>query len=371
MNFQPLTHFLDTLEEKVATPGLSCMVSYRHKPVYEYHTGHCDPEGTKVPDQDTLYNIYSVSKMFTCSAALQLMEQGEFLLYEPIWKYLPEFRHMKYKNERGEVCDLLGDVTIENLFTMTAGFNYDFEKPWIAKAREATDGRCPTRETIAFLAEQVLDFLPGTRWQYSFAHDILGALIEVISGMSLGEYMQKNIWGPLGMKDTGYHRTPEKEARMAAQYHYNFNTEQSDLVSLDNEYKLGPEYESGGAGIISSVKELMLFAEGLCSGKVISPRTMDLMRTNHLSQDMLTRDFTWAQHAGYGYGLGVGTMMDPAKGSSLGSVGEFTWHGAAGSNIWVDPQEEVSIAYTQHVIYGNMPYYLPKLRNVVYHCLGY
>jgi CubicO group peptidase (beta-lactamase class C family) len=142
-------------------------------------------------------------------------------------------------------------------------------------------------------------------------------------------------------------------------------------VSLDNEFKLGPDYESGGAGIISSVKDLLLYGEGLYSGQVLRRRTMDLMRTNHLTPEMLTRDFTWSQHTGYGYGLGVATMMDCAKGSSLGSLGEFTWHGAAGSNLWVDPQEEIAIAYTQHVAYGDMPYYLPKLRNAAYYGLGY
>ena len=371
MNFEPLTHFLNSLEAEVATPGLSCMVSYRHKPVYEHHTGHCDAEGLRTPDADTLYNVYSVSKMFTCTAAMQLLAQGRFLLYEPIWKYLPEFRHMKYKNEQGEVTDLLGDITIENLFTMTSGLNYDLNNPLILAVKEKTNGRCPTRETVAALADQVLDFRPGTRWQYSLSHDVLAALIEVVSGMRLGEYMKKNIFDPLGMKDTGYHRTPDKEARMAAQYHYDGIHHKADPIPLDNEFKFGTEYESGGAGIISSVSDLMLFGEGLNSGALLSRRTMDMLRTNRLSPELLARDFTWTQHTGYGYGLGMATMIDCTKGSSIGSLGEFTWHGAAGSNVWVDPDEEVTIAYTQHVLYSDMPYYMPKLRNLVYHCLGY
>lgn len=371
MNFEPLTRFLDTLDTKAAAPGRSCMVSYRHEPVYEHHAGHCDFEGNRTPDRDTLYHVCSVSKIFTCTAALQLMERGEFLLYDPIWKYLPEFRHMKYRNERGEICDLLGDITVENLFTMTAGFNYTFPNPLITKMQEKTQGRCPTRETISVFAEEVLDFIPGTHWQYSFCHDILAGLIEVISGMTLDEYMKKNIFEPLGMRDTGYHCTPEMKARMAAQYRFDILTRQMTPMSSDNEYKFGTEYESGGGGIISSVKELMLFAEGLCSGKLLSRRTLDLMRTNRLTPEMFGRDFNWTQHTGYGYGLGVATMIDCAKGSSLGSIGEFTWHGAGGSNIWVDLQEEVSIAYTQHVRGSDVPYYLPNLRNLVYHCLGY
>lgn len=369
MNFQLLTEFLDSLPQEVGTPGLSCMVSYRHEPVYEHHTGYKDAAGTLPPDRNTLYNIYSVTKLFTCSAVLQLMERGKFLLYDPIWKYLPEFRHMKYRDEKGEVCELMGDITIENLMTMTSGLNYDLENPLLLAMKEKTQGRCPTRETICALSEQVLDFRPGTRWQYSFSHDVLGALIEAVSGMTLGEYMQKNIFEPLGMKDTGFMRTPEKEARMAAQYHYNFNTNRAEQVSLDNQFKLGTEYESGGAGLISSLKELMIFAEALGSGKVIRPQTLALMQTNRLTPEMMVRDFTWTQHTGYGFGLGGAVMVDCVRGSSLGHTGELTWHGAAGSNIWVDPAGEVSIAYTQQVIYGNMPYYLPRLRNLVYFCL--
>ena len=370
MNFQPLTEFLQQIPDKLSIPGLSCMVYHHHKPVYEMHIGHADAEGTIPPAADTLYNVYSISKIFTCTATLQLMEKGEFLLYDALHQYMPEFKDMYYKNPDGELVKVLWPITIENLFTMSAGFDYDVNGPAIVEAKEATQGLCPTVETIKHLAKYPLCYKPGTHWQYSFAHDILAGLIEVVSGQKFSEYMQEHIFDPLGMKDTGYHRTPEMEARMATQYWYDGAQKKSIVVPLDNQYKLGPEYESGGAGIISSLQDLMIFAEALGSGQVIGPRTLDLLKTNRLSPQM-AKDFNWSHLTGYGYGLGVAFMSDLAAGSSIGSLGEFQWNGAAGSNILIDTQEEVSIAYTQHVLYSDVPYYHPKLRNVVYHCLGY
>lgn len=378
MNFLNLELFLDSLIEK-GIPGVDCAVYAKHQPVFRHSAGYCDVKNKVPVKQDNLYNLYSTSKVITCTAALQLYERGMYLLNDPLYEYLPEFKDMIVKhtdeNQKVEYLPAKNQIKIRDLFTMCAGLTYDINTASINDVKTRTQGKCPTREMVEAFSKEPLVCEPGTHWNYSLCHDVLGALIEVLSGEKFGEYLRKNIFEPVGMKDTGFILPANKADRMAHQYRFNGDTNIADEIGIENDYKLGSEYESGGAGLISSVDDYILFADSLCNGghtasdkNILSHHTIDLMRTNHLNNICLN-DFNWTQMTGYGYGLGVRTMMDKANGGCNGNVGEFAWGGAAGAYALIDPENELTIFYAQHMLNNMEPYVHPRIRNITYACL--
>ena len=378
MNFKGLETFLDDIT-KWRIPGAECAVYYRNKPVFRYSAGYADIKSKKPITADNLYNLYSTSKVITCTAALQLFEKGKFLMTDPISEYLPEFNEMyiqkKIENGENELVKAENSIKIQDLFTMSAGLTYNINSVSIQAVKETTQNKCPTRDIVKAIANDPLMFEPGTHWNYSLCHDVLGGLVEVISGKKFSEYLVENIFKPLEMKDTGFYLTDEKKQRMATQYRFDEIPNSATEVSLTNDYKFGSEYESGGAGLISSVDDYIKFANALCNKgkaqngeKILSRHTIDLMRTNHLDETLL-KDFNWIQMSGYGYGLGVRTMIDKAKGGSLSPVGEFGWGGAAGTYVMIDPDNGVAVFYAQHMLNSQEPYVHPRIRNIVYDCL--
>lgn len=378
MDFKLLESFLDYIT-KWRIPGADCAVYYKNKPAFRYSAGFADIKSKKPITSDNLYNLYSASKVITCTAALQLFERGKFLMTDPVWEYLPEFKEMYIQKvmENGKIELIKADssIKIRDLFTMSAGLTYNLNTPSIQAVKEKTQNKCPTREIVKAIADSPLMFEPGTHWNYSLCHDVLGGLVEVISGKKFSRYLDENIFKPLGMKDTGFYPTDEKKLRMATQYRFDDEKNIAAEIPSANGYVPGSEYESGGAGLISSVDDYMKFANALCSkGKshngeqILSKRTIDLMRTNHLDEASL-KDFNWIQMSGYGYGLGVRTMIDKTKGGSLSPVGEFGWGGAAGAYVMIDPDNEVALFYAQHLLNNQEPYVHPRIRNIAYNCL--
>ena len=180
----------------LGVPGVDLAVYKDGECILRYMNGYSDLENKVKMSGKERYNIYSCSKIITCTAALQLLEKGKYLLTEPLYEYMPEFREMYVKKEFSLSDE--GRLTsegkkIKHLFEMTAGFSYDCNSPEMKKAFEETDGRCPTRETMKYLAKDPLDFEPGDRWNYSLCHDVLAALVEVLSGEKFEDYVKKNI----------------------------------------------------------------------------------------------------------------------------------------------------------------------------------
>lgn len=374
MNYDNLTNFLDKITSW-RIPGAVCRINSHGKEVYEYHCGYSDLSSGKLMHGDELFNLYSLTKLITCVSALQLFEKGEFLMNDPLSDYLPEFKSMMVRETRPNGTDMLvpakTPITIRNLFTMTAGLTYDHSSPSLNEMKKATNGRCPTREAIRALAKEPLVFHPGESFRYSLCHDVLGALIEVISGMKLSEYMKKNIFEPLGMEDTFFTLPESKRERMMTQYIFDDRLGKAVKTEQGNEHKMGTEYESGGAGLISCAADYMKFADTLCLGgtsrsgaRILSPRTIDLMRTNHLTPKQ-REALDWKQLDGYSYGLGVRTLVDPAAGS-LSPKGEFGWSGMAGTYVIIDPENQLTVFYGQQLINNQEPYVHPRIRNIVY-----
>lgn len=384
MNFEYMKNFMNSLTEWII-PGNSVVIYKDGKKVFEYSSGYSDLEKKiKKTGEEQLY-IYSCSKVATVTAALQLYEQGKFLLSDPLYEYLPEFKKM-YVKDGDRIKAAENPITIRDLFTMTAGLSYATNTPAFEKARKLTDGKMDTRTVIKCLAEEPLLFEPGARWNYSLCHDALAVLAEVVSGMRFSEYMKKYIFEPLDMNNSYYH-TPN-DVIISPQYIYEIQ-DTKNIVELQqkehtigvvkraygNELVFGENYDSGGAGIITTVDDYAKFAAalansgtGLNNNRILSSATVKLMKTNQLNEAQ-RKTMNWRRLRGYGYGLGVRTLIDKAESGSNSSIGEIGWGGAAGATIIADTEEKVALFYAHHMLNPQEEYYQPRLRNVLYSCL--
>lgn len=384
MNFEYMKNFMNSLTEWII-PGNSVVIYKDGKKVFEYSSGYSDLEKKiKKTGEEQLY-IYSCSKVATVTAALQLYEQGKFLLSDPLYEYLPEFKKM-YVKDGDRIKAAENPITIRDLFTMTAGLSYATNTPAFEKARKLTDGKMDTRTVIKCLAEEPLLFEPGARWNYSLCHDVLAVLAEVVSGMRFSEYMKKHIFEPLDMNNSYYHAP--KDVIISPQYIYEIQ-DTKNIVELQqkehtsgvvkraygNELVFGENYDSGGAGIITTVDDYAKFAAalansgtGLNNNRILSSATVKLMKTNQLNEAQ-RKTMNWRRLRGYGYGLGVRTLIDKAESGSNSSIGEIGWGGAAGATIIADTEEKVALFYAHHMLNPQEEYYQPRLRNVLYSCL--
>lgn len=359
---EELQKFLNRITEW-RIPGAECCVYYKGKEIFCGQAGYSDMEKHIPLSKNQIYYIYSASKIITCTAALQLYEEKHLSLEDKLSRYFPEYREMYIKAGNG-LRRAENPITIKDLFCMTAGFHYDIYCPSFRKIYEETNGACPTEKAVRAFAGEPLDFEPGERWQYSLGHDVLGAVIEKISGRSLGDYMRSRIFEPVGMEKTGF-RIKEADRKLFAKQ-YRFDNEADKAVPIEsiNEYKIGSEYESGGGGLLSTVDDYISFERALCSGRLLRPETLALMKQNRLTGEQLP-DYNWPQLKGYGYGLGVRTLIDKEAGS-LSSIGEFGWSGAAGAYALMDTRRDIQIFYIQHMLNNQEEHIHPELRNIVY-----
>ncbi|MGI6264409.1 MAG: serine hydrolase domain-containing protein [Acutalibacteraceae bacterium] len=380
MNFEPLRRYLGSFYREKNLPLTAIAVYHHHRPVYEECFGFADVEKGRPMRRDTLVHLYSASKAATVTAGLQLVDAGKLDLDAPLSDYLPEFAHPTVV-DGDAVRPAENPILVRHLFSMQAGLTYDTDTPQLQAAREATGGRCPTRAMIRAIAATPLAFEPGTRFRYSMCHDVLGALIEEVSGMRFGEYLQTRLFEPIGMKDTCFVVPEEKLDRLAPEY-YGFNaaTGKSDRTVLFNGMNMGfgPEYESGGGGLTSTLADYILLVETLTNfgtapngARILSPGMVELLRQNQ-TDERSQPDFEsmggWSK-MGYGYGLGVRTLLDRERNNSLSQNGEFGWDGMLGCYWVCDPAAEVSIFYIQQ---DNSPWWNwhGTVRNTVYACLG-
>ena len=336
--FTPLTQQLQRALD-MGVPGYDCMVMHRGSCVFRSRRGFTDPEIQAPVKGDERFFLYSCSKPITCAAALQLYERGLLELDAPLGRYLPEFAEMQVQDSTG-LHPAASPITIRHLFTMSAGFTYDLRTPELLQCREETGGRCPTREVMTYLAKQPLSFEPGSSFRYSLCHDVLAAVVEVISGMRFSDYVKQNIFDPLGMTHSSFRISEQERQALAPQYTCRIRKHISVPIEKKNEYILGTEYESGGAGCVSTVEDMIRFCEALrVGGTILKKETIALMATSQLDESRL-EEF-WVRP--YGYGLGVRCPRND-------EVTDFGWDGAAGCYLAVDPAHEMSFFYAQQVL---------------------
>ncbi|MBO5790978.1 MAG: beta-lactamase family protein [Lentisphaeria bacterium] len=343
--FEKLEKFLDGLRE-LPVPGNDCIVCRKGEVVFRHTAGFADKEKTRPLTGSEKYQLFSCSKMITCCAALQLWEQGKFDLEDELCRYLPEYAQMKVRTPDG-ITDARNKITLRHLFTMKAGFNYDLNAPALRRAFDDTKGSCPTREVIRYLAQEPLDFEPGTKWQYSLAHDVLAAVVEEIAGMEFNEYVTKNIFDVLGMESCTFLLPSAQYDTLLPLYHELSAGDPLCLLqgigySGSAPFRLGPCYASGGAGCVSTAEDYNKLLQALCMGERILKRsTIDMMRHDELDDEQ--QKATW-NGPYYSYGLGV---RCPRRGQTMRN--DFGWGGAGGAYFCIDPEREVTVLYMQHV----------------------
>lgn len=353
MDFSPVIEYVEKiLRKEKGVPGCDLKIMRGHETLLRYSSGVSDYQGkTPVSPQD-IYWLYSCTKPITCAAAMQLVERGSIHLDDPVSKYLPEFANaFLVKDGKNVPCQ--NTMTVRHLFTMSAGFNYDRNTQPIRDVI-AANPHAGTVDLINALVRSPLQFEPGEKFLYSMCHDVLAAVVEIASGVRFSQYLKENIWDPLGMKETGFYITGDKQHRLAALY---ICTEPGKYTpwSTINDFNLTDQYESGGAGLYSTVDDYSLFADAMACGgvgktgaQILKPETIDLMRAEQLSNFAMDPRFGCPAGPGYGYGLGVRTLIDRSEGQRS-SIGEFGWDGAAGAYVMIDPKYDLSIFFAMHV----------------------
>lgn len=381
MNRMKLVH--DTLSRFVTSgqiAGCAARIMRNDKVCFEESFGFADI-GKQVPMsvENTIFAIASMSKVVTVAGIMRLYEQGLFKMWDPVSEYLPGFSKLTVAEEKPdgscEIRDAKGPVTMRQLFTMTSGVPY----PWaetaagrirIEKEKEWAESGKPFPGTVEYanlVGQLPLAFDPGERWMYGFSIDILGAVIEVLTGQSLGDYLKQSIFDPLGMADTGFFVPPEKQDRIATQYHINEGMKPDERDYPDRR----PVFESGGGGLFSTVRDYSRFAQMLLHGgtldgvRILGRKTVDLIATDHLTPEQRKGD-SWDTQRGYGYGLGVRVMTNPELAGSNGSVGEWGWDGAFGNWFCVDPKENLTCVYLTTNLPGDHYRFIPKLTASLY-----
>ncbi len=338
--FEKTKKFCDTFL-KHGVPGFDLAIYKSGECILRYINGYSDLENKVKMKGNERYNIYSCSKLITCTAALQLWEKGLFSLDDKLSDYMPEFKEMTVKTNHG-IKRAEKPILIKHLFEMTAGFSYDIHTEQLEKARIETNGKCPTREVMKYLAKEPLLFEPGERWEYSLCHDVLAALVEVVSGEKFEIYVKKNIFDIVGMNSSTLMLPDEELETITPQYMYE-NEKTVNIPKPIYSYKLGTEYASGGAGGISTVDDYIKFLEGIRTFKLLKEETVKLMTVDRLADEQ--KDAYWPKDS-HGYGLGVRCSKGDKR------YIDFGWGGAAGAFYAVDLENELSLYFGMQLLWS-------------------
>ena len=353
MDFSKLDRVMEEMPER-GIPSCEIAVAYKGETVYRKSVGYADHEKMRPTSPEDIYWIFSCSKVITCVAGMRLVERGIIKLDDPVSKYIPEFADLKIKDRKtGEIFDAKTTMTVEHLFTMSGGLDYNFKAAPIAEAIEAEGA--DTLSIVRAMAKEPLWFEPGENFKYSLCHDVLGAVIEVASGMRYSEYLQKEIFDPLCMKDIGFRPTEEQKKRFSDQYIYHNGTNYSTPIATSNQYAFTENYDSGGAGLFSTVDEYMKVISVLANGGtakngyvLLRPETIETLGVNRIS-DAGRSSFIEDRRHGYGWGLCGRVHMNPVVSFVKSSAGEFGWDGAAGAFCMVDPKKNIAFYFGTHL----------------------
>ena len=373
IDLQKITEYLDSLVEG-GVPSVDCIVMQDHKQVYRHTAGTADAARTQAVSQDQLYIMFSMTKVQTMTALMTLVEQGKVSLSDPVGKYLPAYNDLMVETPDGPV-PAKTQLLIWHLVSMQSGLDYDLARPGIVRVLKERGPQATTREIVDAFTESPLKFEPGSHFLYSLSHDVVAAVIEVASGMSFGEYLKKTIWEPVGMTNTFFAK-PDNAGlpRLAQQWICN---ERGEIVTMEQtcNYQLSEAYESGGAGLISCAEDYARLGDMLACGgtaangaQILRPESVELIKKNLLGEAS-RRDIAMTMgRVGYGYGIGMQVLMEPAKIGSTSPAGVFGWDGAAGSCVTMDTASKTALVYIEHVrnhgySYGNIH---PTLRDMVF-----
>lgn len=365
--------------------GASALVVHKGKEIYCNAFGLADAERGIPMQRDTIIRLYSMTKPVTAAATMILVERGELDLWDPVSLYLPNFKNQTVWSEGREI-PAERENTIWDLLNMTSGIIYPDENCEPGRRMKAVVDDFVNRrrqgewiDTRAYadaIAAVPLMFHPGEKWMYGFSADILGAVIEVVSGMKYSEFLQKELFEPLEMVDTGFF-VPKEKAHRWAQY-YDWMPDGSFVPHTDNhlgEY-CGEDvaFESGGAGLVSTLDDYLHFAtmmvqKGEYKGKrILGRKTVEFMTTNHLSEAQLG-EFKWYSTVGHGYSCLMRILTNQGMAATNASLGEFGWDGWTGNYVTMNPKEGLVFLYFIQRCDAGMTPVVRKLRTATYAAL--
>ena len=332
---------------------------------------------------DSIFRIYSMTKPITSVALMILYEESLFNLTDEVSQYIPTFKDVKVLGENGELEPPIRPMTIQDLLRHTAGLSYG----GYADTKLAVDklydeanlfsNKITSEEFVNYITNLPLAFHPGSKWHYSVATDVVGYLVELLSNMSLGDFMQEKIFDPLGMTDTAFEIESSRLNRFCTLYG---KAPDSDFGVLDlpesSEFLPPVKMDSGGGGLVSTTADYLKFAQfmlnkGELNGvRLLAPKTAELMTSNHLTSNLLPIAFEGSvPMMGTGFGLGFSVTLDVAQNAVMGSVGEHGWGGYAETFFWIDPKENlIALLMTQYLPSQTYPI-RKEFRTAVYQAL--
>ena len=373
----------DTYVDDGKYVGTMTLVSRKGQVAYLDSLGYMDRENKRPMQEDAIFRIYSMSKAITSIAIMQLYEKSKFRLDDPVYWYIPSWKNLRVY-QSGVYPNFLTSrperhMTIRDLLTHMSGLTYDFmyKSNVDAAYRKTKVQQAETlEEFVEILSTLPLEFSPGNKWNYSVSTDVLGYLVEVISGMKLEEYFNTNIFEPLNMEDTSFSCPQEKVDRLASLYEHVPNGEPR-LLEIPF---LNTKMASGGGGLFSTMADYhnfcsMLLNQGEFNGKrLIGRKTLELMTVNHLpnNQDLTEMSesaFSETPYAGVGFGLGFSVMLDPAKSQTTSDIGEYGWGGAASTVFMINPKEDMFIIFLTQLLPSSTYQVRRELRSLVYSSL--
>ncbi|HEY8564761.1 MAG TPA: serine hydrolase domain-containing protein [Beijerinckiaceae bacterium] len=345
--------------DKGTMPGAVSLIARKGKIVHLEAHGHLDPAKTKPMAPDAMFRAFSMTKPFVSVAAMMLVEEGRLSLRDPISTYIPDFKEMKVLVERRdetgavkrEAVPATRPITVQDLLRHTAGFTYLGTAPYpelkeaYAKADvESRDGDLSPEEFTKRLAQIPLAYEPGTRFEYGLSTDVLGVVVERVSGERLDRFLEARLFKPLGMKDTSFQATPEQMSRMADA----FDSDPQKAAGwqwVRVEADPGRRYRLGGAGTVTTAQDYFRFCQMLLNGgeldgtRYLSRKTVEFMLSDHLVG--LAGSTAGSTGPGYGFGLGFGIRRQDGFAVAPGSTGDAMWAGAGGTSFTIDPKEKI------------------------------
>ena len=367
-------------------PGCGCIVMKDEEVLYEGYKGMMDIEGGRKLDENTRFRLFSMTKVIICTGALILFERGKFALNDPYYDYYPEYKDTQVAEYLGNggwnIRPAKRPIRVKDTFNMACGYPYPSrlsDHPTDKAMNEIRDrlakehnGKYTLQDDVKAMGAVPARFDPGEHWLYGFGHEMVAALIEKCSGMTVGEFLKKEIFDPLGMTHTAYrYRSEEERSDMTVLYHINDDGSYEPMKGMmDDRHEPDAVYEAGGAGLFSNLRDYAIFTQMLANGgiyngkRIIGKNTIDLLRANMLNETQLS-EFRNTYLDGYGYGLGVRVMMD-IGGVSNSTPGEFGWTGAAGTWTSIDPTNHFSVVYMHNTFPNNEEYHHMRVRAVAY-----
>jgi CubicO group peptidase (beta-lactamase class C family) len=368
-------------------PGVSMMISRRGKIAYRRDVGALRPGGPAL-GSDAIFRIYSMAKPIVSVAFMMLVEEGRLFIADPIAKFIPEFADVRVGVEKDGKLELVAAkraITIQDLLRHTSGLTYAFTgdsavqrlygkaqlfTPDPANAKTFLTHDLTTAEFVIELAKLPLIDQPGASWNYSHSTDVIGRVIEIVSGQTLGAFVDERIFKPLGMSDTGFFSPADKRERLAEPFDSDPDTGKPvELIEMQT----APRFESGGGGLFSTMDDYARFAQMLYLGgalgstRLLGRKTLEFMTSDHLGPNVRIVN-TNLLPPGHRFGLGFAVRREVGMGPTPGTPGEFFWGGLAGTVFWIAPEEEL-IAMMMIQGPGQRDYYRQLFRNLVHAAL--